>query len=281
MNSVAQAQGEYKPHALSFARNLMRDVIKKLSLRANEKLVMYALSDHMSAFGDNIWPSVKTIAKETSLGTATVSRVLARLRKDQLLEVQSSVRLFVLKTGDTVTAPKGGRESTRYQFGKALRDVLLRAPVAPHGDSPAPSAVIGQPYQGDSRKRVFQESKEEKETKVVPFATSTGVPTERAKTLLDAFMVRWTHEYKKPYPRKATDAIKANAHVTELADDDFADQIDAYFTSTDAYYRTAEHPFALFTSQIHKFWREPDRYFEAQVKRNAEKYGWVRDGEAR
>lgn len=47
-----------------------------------EKLVLLALSDHASHDGMNIYPSVETICRKTSLTDRTVRRVLASLRSD-------------------------------------------------------------------------------------------------------------------------------------------------------------------------------------------------------
>jgi DNA-binding transcriptional regulator YhcF (GntR family) len=53
-----------------------------------EKLVALTLATHMDMNGENAWPSLATLARETGLSTRTVQRAIAGLRDKELIRVK-------------------------------------------------------------------------------------------------------------------------------------------------------------------------------------------------
>ena len=62
-----------------FARRKAIQRAPKGMLRANEKLVAYALSMHMNTDGGSGWPSEKTLADEAGLSVRTVGTAIRAL----------------------------------------------------------------------------------------------------------------------------------------------------------------------------------------------------------
>lgn len=64
----------------------------RIKLAPNERLVLYALASRMQSLNSEVWPSMSTIADDTSLSESTARRVVHRLMKTGILVEQINDR---------------------------------------------------------------------------------------------------------------------------------------------------------------------------------------------
>lgn len=64
----------------------------RIKLTPNERLVLYALASRMQSLNSEVWPSVPTIADDTSLSESTARRAVHRLMETGILVEQSNDR---------------------------------------------------------------------------------------------------------------------------------------------------------------------------------------------
>jgi hypothetical protein len=106
-------------------------------LKPAEKFVLVAYADHADHKGENIYPSIKTIAKKTGYDRRTVQRITRKLEKLEVL----------IKNG----TGKGGRSNTtNYSINMGLKgDSLTPFEDDEKGDSLTERATLD-PLKGDS-----------------------------------------------------------------------------------------------------------------------------------
>jgi hypothetical protein len=234
----------------------------------------------MSVEGGRMFPSVATLARETRLAKATVSKWLGTLRDKDLIRVVSGV-------SSSTGAPRGGRRSTEYAFGPTLRACLHSSAGAEDLDRG------GQPSTNDtaalheregshlpgrslpSTKAIRSEdlpetSTREPDQRREPRAPRPGGEGQAGEELLAAFKAEWEIHYDgETFVTAERDVALADRLAAQLDIEQLRERMRRFFTAENDFYFARRHPFALFAEDINTLGADDDDGWERVARKRS------------